>query len=258
MSGLQNLQKRELLPVTFDPTLQAQVSISSNFAALGLGQEQESKQGGGEKRSGDQVEGETKAAAGGERANCEGRQRTGAAAEGVGEALGVMQSCWAIGYALAAGLTALVLPRFGWRAVFFAGILPALVTLWIRRHVEEPRVWAEAATGARRGDLRDLLVPPWRGHVLAASLVSAATMFAWWGLFTWIPAYLALPPAQGGAGLSVVKTSAWVILMQVGMWLGYLTFGMIADRLGRKPAYVGYLAIAAVLVPIYGATSDPL
>jgi len=46
--------------------------------------------------------------------------------------------------------------------------------------------------------------------------VNAATMFAWWGLFTWIPSYLALPPAQGGAGLDVVKTSTWIILMQEG------------------------------------------
>ncbi|HJS74240.1 MAG TPA: MFS transporter, partial [Vicinamibacteria bacterium] len=50
-----------------------------------------------------------------------------------GKALGIMQSSWAIGYALAAGLTALLLPVAGWRGVFFAGILPALITLWIRR-----------------------------------------------------------------------------------------------------------------------------
>src|SRR6188508_3280313 len=66
-----------------------------------------------------------------------------------GKALGIMQSCWAIGYGLAAIVVAIVLPRFGWRAVFFTGIIPALFTLWIRRNVKEPEMWRRArATGA--------------------------------------------------------------------------------------------------------------
>ena len=62
-----------------------------------------------------------------------------------GKALGLMQSSWAIGYALAAAVTALILPRLGWRGVFFVGVLPALLTLWIRRHVEEPEIWKKIA-----------------------------------------------------------------------------------------------------------------
>src|SRR4030042_547574 len=61
-----------------------------------------------------------------------------------GKALGIMQSSWAVGYALAAAVTALVLPRWGWRGVFFVGVLPALVTFWIRRHVEEPEIWIKS------------------------------------------------------------------------------------------------------------------
>lgn len=60
-----------------------------------------------------------------------------------GKALGLMQSCWAIGYGAAAIVTALVLPRYGWRAVFFVGILPALLTLWIRQYVREPALWQQ-------------------------------------------------------------------------------------------------------------------
>ena len=56
-----------------------------------------------------------------------------------GKALGLMQSSWAIGYALAALVAAVVMPRFGWRGVFFVGVLPAFFTLWIRRDVQEPR-----------------------------------------------------------------------------------------------------------------------
>ena len=177
------------------------------------------------------------------------------------KALGVMQSAWAVGYAIAAAVTALLLPRFGWRAVFFVGVVPALVTLWIRRRVPESAVWQE--TRAARGrwswpDLAALVRPPLVRYVAVALAVSAATMFGWWGLFTWIPSFLGASPADGGAGLSLVRTSAWVVVMQVGMWLGYVTFGVIADRVGRRTSYVGYLLVAAVLVPVYAAARDPL
>ena len=60
------------------------------------------------------------------------------------KAFGFMQSSWAIGYALAAVVTAIVLPRWGWRAVFFVGVLPALFTVWVRRRVEEPTIWLKS------------------------------------------------------------------------------------------------------------------
>ena len=64
--------------------------------------------------------------------------------------------------------------------------------------------------------------------------MNAATMFAWWGLFSWIPSFLARPIDQGGAGLSLLRSSTWIVLMQVGMWLGYVSFGFIADRVGPQ------------------------
>jgi MFS family permease len=175
-----------------------------------------------------------------------------------GKALGLMQSAWAIGYAAAAAVNALVLPVWGWRGVFLAGVVPALLTLWIRRSVEESRVWLDGrahpvAAGGRRLFDRPLL----RLAVVVAAM-NAATMFAWWGLFTWIPSYLARPAAEGGAGLSLVRTSTWIILMQAGMWLGYVSYGFLSDRFGRRRTYVTYLLIAAALVPIYGATREPL
>ena len=69
-------------------------------------------------------------------------------AEHRGKALGLMQSCWAIGYGAAAIVTAIVLPRYGWRAVFLVGVLPALFTLWIRRRVPEPAIWQRARASA--------------------------------------------------------------------------------------------------------------
>jgi MFS family permease len=179
-------------------------------------------------------------------------------AEHRGKALALMQSCWALGYGAAAIVTALVLPRYGWRAVFLVGVLPALFTLWIRQYVREPELWQRAraqphaATGLRSLLRRDLLV-----LTIAITLMNAATMFAWWGLNLWIPAYLSLPLQQGGIGLSTVVMSAFVVAMQVGMWFGYVTFGFVSDRFGRKPTYVVYLIAASALVVLYSLVRAP-
>jgi MFS family permease len=178
-------------------------------------------------------------------------------AEHRGKAMGLMQSAWAVGYALAAAVNALVLPRFGWRAVFLVGLVPALVTLWIRRRVEESPLWlAGRATPRPTGGLADVLRGPGARTTWVLMAMNAATMFAWWGLFTWIPSYLARPIDQGGAGLSIVRSSTWIIVMQIGMWCGYVSFGFVADAIGRKKSYVIYLVIAAVLVPIYAMSRD--
>ena len=169
-----------------------------------------------------------------------------------GKALGIMQSCWAIGYGLAAIVVAIVLPRFGWRAVFFVGIIPALFTLWIRRSVKEPEMWTRRASQPQRAGQF-----PWQLAFFLAAM-NAATMFAWWGLNLWVPSYLSLPTTQGGVGLSTETMAMFVVAMQVGMWFGYVTFGFISDALGRRPTYIGYLVIAALLVWIYGLVREPI
>ena len=175
-----------------------------------------------------------------------------------GKALGLMQSSWAIGYALAAAVTAIVLPIWGWRAVFFVGILPALFTLWIRRDVAEPEIWrARVESGKPRGSLRDIF----RGSLLpltsALTLMNACIMFAWWGFNLWIPAYLSLPINEGGIGLSAYAMSGFIIAMQVGMWCGYVTFGFASDIFGRKRTYVIYVLTAALLILAYTSTRSP-
>ena len=177
-----------------------------------------------------------------------------------GKAMGIMQSSWAVGYAAAAGVTALILPTYGWRAVFFVGILPALITLWIRRRVAEPEIWVrsrEKSDGTESIGIWTIFSPPYVRNTLLITFMNAGTMFAWWGLFTWVPTYLKLPPEQGGAGLTVIGSSVWIIVLTVGQWFGYVSFGFIADSLGRKRAYLLYLLVAAALVPIYGSTRNP-
>ncbi len=169
-------------------------------------------------------------------------------AEHRARAIGFMQSGWALGYMLAAGVTALVLPRFGWRVLFLVGVLPALLTLFIRRRVREPEIWSASS----RAPLMTIFRPPLLRQTVLATALAASVLFAYWGLFTWLPAFLAASPEEGGAGMSVVKSSGWVVAVQCGALAGYWCFGFLADWLGRRPTFVAYVIGAALVTPLYG------
>ena len=173
-----------------------------------------------------------------------------------GKALAFVQSAWAIGYGLAALVNLIVMPVWGWRGVFFVGVLPALFTLWIQRRVEEPPMWTSAAS-VERGRVSMLFTPEVASTTIAIMVMNSCCLFAWWGLNGWVPAYLRLSPAQGGIGLSSSTMSLFVMAMQVGMWFGYVTFGFMADAIGRKRTYLAYLLVAAILLPLYGILRQP-
>jgi MFS family permease len=172
-----------------------------------------------------------------------------------GKALAVVQSSWAIGFALGAAVVAVVLPHFGWRAVFFVGVAPALLALWLQRGIREPEVWTQARTS--KIELGRLFRRPLARGTLVCATMNAATLFAWWGLFTWVPRFLSASTAEGGRGLSIVQTSLWTIVMQAGTFLGYVVFGFLADRFSRKYTYIGYLLVAALLVPVFAFVRSP-
>jgi MFS family permease len=172
-----------------------------------------------------------------------------------GKALALVQSAWAVGYALGAAVVGLVMPRFGWRAVFFAGILPALISLWVRRGLREPEVWRQERTSEVR--FGQLFRGAFGYSMLVCATMNAAALFGWWGLFTWLPRFLSMPTAEGGRGLSIVQTSGWTIVMQTGTFLGYIGFGFLADRFSRKYTYIGFLLVAALLVPAFAFVRNP-
>ena len=177
-----------------------------------------------------------------------------------GKALGFMQSGWAVGYGLAALVNAIVQPAYGWRAVFFVGILPAFFTFWISTRVREPSLWdrANAARSGRAPGFAALFARGLAPLTVALTFMNMCTLFAWWGFYLWLPSYLSQPIDQGGIGLRLTSSSAFIIVMQVGMWFGYVTFGFVSDRFGRKPTYVSYLLAAAVLLLVYVWLDAPL
>lgn len=164
-----------------------------------------------------------------------------------GRAIAIMQSGWAIGYILAALLAMAVLPN--WRLLFLIGVFPALLTLWVRRHVPETLV---TTPGQPPASPLEVFAAPFRRFTLRAGGVAICVLIAYWGVFTWLPGFLSSPVSEGGAGLSLVKSSWWAVPVQVGAFFGYVSFGFIADRLGRKPAFILYLLVTAIVTPVYG------
>jgi MFS family permease len=174
------------------------------------------------------------------------------------KAISIMQSGWALGYMMASISAALILgsPSLGddaWRWLFLVGVIPAFFTLWIRRYVKEPEAWAKKPKSTDgRSPFAVIFGPSLLKRTLLIIALGSAVQFANWGLFFWLPAFLARPIAQGGAGMGVVGSLPWIIPVQLGAYAGYLTFGFIADRIGRRQAFVLYMIAAAILVPIYG------
>ncbi len=186
-------------------------------------------------------------------------------------AISIVQSSWAIGYALAALVAGIVLHYANWRTVFFVGILPAIVTLWIQYRVPESGMWqehhrlthesrrvAEAQAAYDHSSFACIFQPPYVRYTLALLLANFFGMFAWWGLFTWLPPYLSLPVGQGGRGFGVMGTTTLLVALNLlGMFPGYASFGWVADHLGRRRSYLLYTGTAAILVPLYAHAREP-
>jgi MFS family permease len=187
------------------------------------------------------------------------------------KAIAIVQSSWAIGYALAALVAGIVLRYSNWRFVFFVGILPAIVTLWIRNRVPESQMWEEHRRPAQgqklepQGTLRTqensffvIFRAPYRKSTLVLLLLNFFGLFAWWGMFIWIPPYLSLPIALGGRGFGIMRSATLLIVLNLlGMFPGYISFGWVADHLGRRRSFMLYLLAAALLVPFYAVARSP-
>jgi|HubBroStandDraft_4_1064222.scaffolds.fasta_scaffold00076_13 MFS family permease len=196
------------------------------------------------------------------------------------KAISLVQSSWALGFAVAALVAGPVSRYFGWRAVFFVGILPALLTLWIRRGVPESAMWQERPSQGNRhassggsghagsdvtsdvssGDMKFSVIfrPPYVKATFALLLFNFCGMFAWWGLFTWLPPYLSLPVSQGGRGFGVMGTTTLLVVLNLfGMFPGYASFGWVADHLGRRKAFLFYSLTASLLIPLYASARSP-
>ena len=59
---------------------------------------------------------------------------------------------------------------------------------------------------------------------------ATSVLFAYWGLFTWIPGFLSASRERGGAGLSIVRTSGFIVPMQMGAFAGYVAHEFVPTK----------------------------
>lgn len=163
---------------------------------------------------------------------------------------GLLQEGYAIGYLLAAGAYYLIFPHWGWRALFFVGGLPALLTLFIRAKVQEPESWQQSRT-----DWRSYGIAVRRNLRLFFYLVLLMTMMNLisHGTQDLYPTYL-----QVQRGFNAHVTAMITIVSMVGATLGGLTFGLFSDRRGRRRSMVWAVLLAIIMIPLWiFAPSEP-
>ncbi len=174
------------------------------------------------------------------------------------KALALMQSSFAVGFGLAALVSYGLQPLITWRGVFAVGLLPALLTVWLRRRVPEPEAWRTAVRErVAAHPFATILRPPLLPQTVVLTLMNACCLFAWWGFNLWVPAYLSLAPAHGGIGFTARTMTGILVAMQVGMWCGYIGFGYLATAFGRKRVYVAFLLTAAALLMLFARVHSP-
>ncbi len=156
---------------------------------------------------------------------------------------GLLQEGYALGFLLAAGAYRFVYPRWGWRALFFVGGLPALLTLFIRAKVTEPEAWHRSRTDWPT--YRRTIVRNWRRFAYLV-LLMASVNFISHGTQDMYPTYL-----QQQRGFGPQRTSDITAFSMVGAIVGGLVFGFFSDRRGRRRAMVTALLIGVVLIPLW-------
>jgi MFS family permease len=161
-----------------------------------------------------------------------------------------MQTGAPIGIALASVVGGFLMPVIGWRGCFFVSLLPALLVIVIRRGLPESDLWLQRRTSpAARPGFLTLFSKKHRAMFAACLVLAVFDMSAYWFTYSWLPGYL-----QQERQMSLVKSALWILVTQSGGFLGYFTFGFVADRLGRRPAYSIYsvlMALGLVMITLF-------
>jgi MFS family permease len=172
-----------------------------------------------------------------------------------GKATGLVQSSWSVGWAAAAlafwAVSALAAPAIAWKILFWLGILPGLLVIYIRRNVPEPKIFtqmrANAAAGAqRRGRFLDIFRPPLLRTTLLATLLSTGMLAAYYSITTWLPTFLSTE-----RHLSIAGTTGYLLMVITGSLAGYLVSAWLTDAIGRRRGFMLFAVCAAVLILLY-------
>lgn len=174
-------------------------------------------------------------------------------AEYRGKAVGTVQGGWAIGWGVAAFFYMVLLSRlpgeWGWRAMFWIGILPALLVFYIRQNVEDPEVFAKTRdTLEKRRDshFMEIFSPAMLKITALTSLLAIGVQGGYYAITTWLPTFL-----KTVRKLSVLNTGGYLVVVIVGSFVGYIVSAHLADALGRKRTLILFALFSFLTIAAY-------
>ena len=175
-------------------------------------------------------------------------------AEFRGRAVGSVQSAWAVGWGAAVVLQAItfsLLPEeLAWRAMFALGFLPALLLIYVRRHIEEPEIAQAARAQLAKEDktpsILEIFKPELLKTTVLASLLTMGAQGGYYAITTWVPTFL-----KTERKLSVIGSTGYLSLLILGSFAGFLFGAWMADRYGRRKLFITFSIGAICLVLAY-------
>jgi MFS family permease len=172
-----------------------------------------------------------------------------------GRIIALMQAGWPIGAIIASLVYKGIAPEFGWRVAFLAGIIPALIVFVVRRTLKESEHYVKTKekmgkSTDRLKEIKLLLSPAHRRSFFLLMITASIGLLGYYTIMTWIPGYL-----QKTQGFTVFKTADWFIVINIASAVGYYLFGVIADKIGRKPTFTIFFLLAMIAAPAF-AFSD--
>lgn len=163
-----------------------------------------------------------------------------------------------IGAIIAAIVSAWIIPLFGWKILFLLGILPVILTIFVRRHVKDNKSYINKNHRTNKQLIKYVLREMFSSPKLAYRTIVLIIMMTiqiggYFGIMNWFPTIL-----QSQLGIDVATSSYWMVAVILGMICGMFCFGKIFDKLGPCFAYTIFLIGTAIFVFSLCFFKDPL
>jgi MFS family permease len=171
-----------------------------------------------------------------------------------GKAVGAMQSGWAIGWAIAAGVATLLLSvfpeDFAWRVMFWVALAPAVPVLFLRRFVDEPPVFAQTQknqeNAGKTANFLDIFTPTLLPTTVLACALSIGVQGGYYAITFWLPKFL-----REERHLTVLGSGGYLAIIIVGSFIGYLVSAWLNDRIGRRRNFILFAVFSVAIVIAY-------
>jgi SHS family lactate transporter-like MFS transporter len=165
---------------------------------------------------------------------------------------GILQEGYPVGFFLAS-LANLALPYIGWRGMMMLGVIPALLILFIRRHVPESPAWeADRKAGSHNKSFVKAMKGRWPLLLYAVALMSCFNFFSH-GSQDLYPTFLKVQMKFTPGVITILTT-----VLNIGAILGGLIFGALSERIGRRKAIVLAALLALPCIPLWAFATTPL